>query len=253
MAESNNQIEIGMNKDIWKELQVIFENQMRSIVEPVKMASEQIAKTINDNFKELHQNVEQYGKTAGRFATIMVELGWPPSEELYVTDVKEVVAAYDEKGAEAISGWVNELVVERFRAKKLNEMTENWSQKKWLANRIPILKQAVNAHVNENYFVSVPALLPQIEGIIAERFKHQGKMDGKVQKEYFVELLSKREIYSYDQAIKTFLFDVILVGFEHGTIPRSLLSRHAILHGADTTYGTVTNSLKSILLFDYLQ
>jgi len=164
MAESNNQMKIGMNKEIWKELQVIFEHQMRSIVEPVKMASEQIAKT----FKELHQNLEQYGKTAGRFATIMVELGWPPSEELYVTDVKEVVAAYDEKGAEAISGWVDELVVERFRAEELNEMTENWSQKKWLANRIPILKQAVNAHVNENYFVSVPALLPQIEGIIAE-------------------------------------------------------------------------------------
>jgi len=78
-------------------------------------------------------------------------------------------------------------------------------------------------------------------------------MDGKVQKEYFIKLLSKTEIYSYDQAIKTFLFNVILVGFEHGTIPKSFLSRHAILHGADTTYGTVTNSLKSILLFDYLQ
>jgi len=34
---------------------------------------------------------------------------------------------------------------------------------------------------------------------------------------------------------------------------KSEISRHAILHGADVKYGTASNSLKTILCFDFLQ
>jgi len=66
-------------------------------------------------------------------------------------------------------------------------------------------------------------------------------------------LLNDTDNYSFDEAIQKYYLDIILAGFEHGTVPKSFLSRHAILHGGDTNYGNITNSLKSILLFDYLQ
>lgn len=47
--------------------------------------------------------------------------------------------------------------------------------------------------------------------------------------------------------------DYIVADFKHGIAPNSYLSRHAILHGGDTSYGTIENSLKCILLFDYIQ
>ena len=40
---------------------------------------------------------------------------------------------------------------------------------------------------------------------------------------------------------------------EHGKALQPDLSRHAILHGGDTNYGTELNALKVIMLIDYVQ
>ena len=55
---------------------------------------------------------------------------------------------------------------------------------------------------------------------------------------------------SNDEAFQRFINDIVLVHFEHGKAINSNLSRHAIMHGADKTYGNYLNSLKAILLFN---
>jgi hypothetical protein len=71
-------------------------------------------------------------------------------------------------------------------------------------------------------------------------------------KSYISELLTDDSEFSFDAAVQLFYFEVVLANFEHGEqIP--FLSRHAILHGADVGYGTKSNSLRTILLFDYVQ
>ncbi|HDX9646726.1 TPA: hypothetical protein ROY02_003029 [Bacillus cereus] len=70
--------------------------------------------------------------------------------------------------------------------------------------------------------------------------------------QYLETLLVNEGVFSFDKQIQTFYLNTILVGFEHGEPLQSKLSRNAILHGADVEYGTEENSLKSILIFDYI-
>lgn len=178
-------------------------------------------------------------------------MGYPPTYELLPYEVIEIVELYETDKEKAIP-YVNKLMLEKFNSEALNRMLELWSQSNWTQNRAGIFKDIVRAHELGLYNVSVPAAIAQIEGIIAQGFSHDGKMDGSKMKEYLVRLLSEDSQYSFDDAIKTFYFEKVLVSFEHGKPLRSFLSRNAILHGADVNYGTAENSLKSILLLDYM-
>ena len=52
--------------------------------------------------------------------------------------------------------------------------------------------------------------------------------------------------------MKEFVSSEVFTGFEWGSPLTAALSRNAILHGADTNYGTEINSLKAIVLFDFI-
>ncbi|MDT8900349.1 hypothetical protein [Anaeroselena agilis] len=208
---------------------------------------------ITEMMNQFHRNINEFGNINQQYSAIMVELGWPPYGGLYIPEMKKIIKAYNRFGPEAIREKVDQLFIERFDADEIEKLSGEWGKKKWLAKRMPIIRQAVTAHNAGNYYLSVPAILPQIEGIIVDGYCHNGRMPGKMLKEYYKKLLDESYRYSFDQKIQEFLFHIILVDFEHGITPKSFLSRHAILHGGDTDYGTVTNSLKLILLFDYLQ
>ncbi|PEC09881.1 hypothetical protein CN567_22220 [Bacillus toyonensis] len=77
-------------------------------------------------------------------------------------------------------------------------------------------------------------------------------MGGNKLQKYLETLLVNDGVFSFDKQIQTFYLNTILIGFEHGESLKSKLSRNAILHGADLEYGTEENSLKSILIFDYI-
>lgn len=214
---------------------------------------EDFRKYNKDFFKNIHDQLKQFGKLTQRYSTIMVELGWPPYPDIYPEEVVEIVELYDEFGVEMTRKKLDEYFVERFDKEELNNMLRNWQKKEWYDKRIPILEESLEAHFSGNYYASISTLLPQIEGIIADGFGHIGEMNGFLLKNFLEKLLDAEGIYKFDESIQTFYWDIILAGFEHGSEPESFLSRHAILHGGDTDFGTRTNSLKSILLFDYLQ
>ncbi len=121
-----------------------------------------------------------------------------------------------------------------------------WEHSVWWGHCLEIIPAAVDAHINERYYLSIPALLPQIEGIIADGFGHRGQMGGRRLEKYISALLTDDELYSsYNSIVKVFLDNVVLVSFEHGGAINLSLSRHAILHGADVNYGTPENFFES--------
>ncbi|MFP3489612.1 hypothetical protein R0K20_18625, partial [Staphylococcus sp. SIMBA_130] len=63
-------------------------------------------------------------------------------------------------------------------------------------------------------------------------------------------LLNDTSAFSFDQQVEKYYVDTILAEFTRGEEIKSDLSRHAILHGADTDYGTKVNSIKTILVLD---
>jgi len=147
---------------------------------------------------------------------------------------------------------VENFLISKYDDEKIDEILIKWKKKQWLGKRISILEQAIWAHKEHRFNLSVPAILFQIEGIIAEGYGHYGKMYGRQLERYACKLLSDTSISSFDEAIQHFFLNFILIDFEHGSPAQSSLSRHAILHGGDANYGTIENSLKCILLLDYI-
>ena len=204
--------------------------------------------------RQLAENLKQFDKDQDRFELVMVELGWPPyGMDLTPREMHAIIGVRDSYGVEQAREFVERLFIEHFDHNFLAAMLQKWESAQWLRGRLPILREVMQAHNEGKYWSSVPTLLPQIEGIIAEGYRHNGHMSVAELKSYYDKTLQKTGRYSFDQGIKKFLLEYVLVHFEHGKPLESPLSRHAILHGADTDYGTEANSLKCLLLFDFLQ
>lgn len=158
--------------------------------------AEYFKKDYIDFYNNIHKQLKKYGKISQKFSAIMLELGWPPSGKLYSEEKVEIVKAYDKFGAEGIKEKVDKYFIERFDFEELNNMFNIWSKKRWLSKRIPILKEALHAHFNKNYFSSIPTLLPQIEGAIADGYV--GYLRGDTLKKLIKKLLNDEDEYSFD-------------------------------------------------------
>ena len=221
----------------------------------VKSRLEPFLADLQDSMRRLQEPMRQAGLALDRLPAIMVELGWPPIMELDMPSAIRIVRRYDVEGAEAIREDVGITLLRLYGNGQLRRLLLSWENQRLLSRRIPILKQAVEAHMAGQYWVSVPALLPQIEGIIPERYGHKkgSKCRSTHLKEHLEKLLATQRPTFLDGWMRSFYTEVLLAKFIYGGPTSSSLSRHAILHGYDTTYGTAENSLKAILTFDFLQ
>lgn len=191
-----------------------------------------------------------YDVTAYRQA--MIRHGWPPLFHVDENQLKKLVAIIndDSMAGSEITMQLESCILEWHSNEVLDELLNAWSKHPLLSDSIAaILGDAVHAHQQGKFTLSVPAILPQIEGLIARGYGHQGHMSGKTLKTYFEQLLS---LSIHDNIAKHFLNDKYLAGFEHGNKIDIPLSRHAVLHGGDVEYATAAVSLRAILFFDYL-
>lgn len=207
--------------------------------------------TAVERFNQTWTRVLEFLKECDRASGILVELGWPPHQDLGTGELAEIARIYDAEGPERTARIVHEFMVTRYKGKALERILERWGERRWLRPRFTILEQIVAGHRHGLYFLTVPVGFAQVEGIIAEGFGHQGIMKKEHYTNYLEQLLD--EPRSEHRAMKNFLLNVVLQRFVWGMQEASEFSRHAILHGYDTRYGTEQHSLKVILLFDYIQ
>ncbi|MBN8193949.1 hypothetical protein JI667_17505 [Bacillus sp. NTK074B] len=211
-----------------------------------------IKKYLNRN---LEKEIEEENQMKELFQIVMLDLGFPPSNTLFPKEMKyilELYSSFNGNNSVLLKEEITNFLIDCYNEKELNILLRYWEQQTFCQNRIRILCEVIQGHILGFYNLSVPTMLSQIEGIIVEGFNHVGHMTVKVQKQYIADLLSCTDIGSFDKTINEYFLNTILVSFEHGSEIKSDLSRHAILHGADTNFGTKINSLKCILVFDYL-
>ncbi len=199
------------------------------------------------------EQLREYEDVATRYGPTMLALGWPPSSEPPLDEMKHVLELYDTFSKDEAKQELQTVMLLWYNRDVVLNLLEQWAQKPRLVRRMPIVTDAVMAHVEERYRLSIPVLIAQIEGMIADGFGHQGYMNLNVYKKYLEDLLGSGQSQDLDRCVKEFTLQTVLASFQHGSPISSELSRHAILHGADSEYGTAANSLKAILLFDYLQ
>lgn len=192
-------------------------------------------------------------KTAKEADIILINMGWWILPDWTISEIFNVVSLYKEGKKKEIE----KQIISFFDNKKLNRMLKEWKQNPLLKSRMHILKDAIWAHNKGKYTLSVPALLPQLEGIMVEGLELTGRVPYKELKESFEAKLKTPE-ENFISITKSSGYRIIekyiSEKFEWGQPTNSkAVGRHTILHGHHTNYNRKKTSLKLILLIDYVQ
>jgi len=152
----------------------------------------------------------------------------------------------------------------------LRDAVKRWKTYEFFAPRMPIFYDALEAHIDKKWTLTIPALIPHIEGIAGEillanglSFTKDAIIISKGQKTYPSSVLGKMRA---DKVTPT--MDVIissLLYYLEGTLyeykdfkdfPKirrlRTLNRHAVMHGYQINYATRLNSLRCFLALDSL-
>jgi hypothetical protein len=150
----------------------------------------------------------------------------------------------------------------------LREMVQSWQVKPYFAERFEVINDALIAHLEHKYTLTIPALLPQIEGIALDISGNKGghpertirdlvgdqniEVLASVTKEAFLGMLESTLMYTYigKDFFSPEKFPEYLAN--NNINAEDCLNRHAILHGVQKNYANEINSLRIFLFLDTL-
>ena len=176
------------------------------------------------------------------FAVICIKIKWPPPWHMPARVITRITVAF--QTGKLTPEETTEIFVSFYTPERIKEFGQRWAGYGWLANRLPILREALANHIEERHHSAVCLLLPQIEGVLRDA------LGTKPNRENSVGLIRG---YQLATAAGKFFADVVMETFDpDSAAPIPELSRHAILHGKATDYDTPTHSLKVILFTDII-
>lgn len=231
--------------EIYKQLDLSsLSRRIADIQKPFVQLAEQAAKT--------HKYIKYTEETIREANEILLSLGWWIYPDWTIPSLRKIIDAHKNGKDEEIE----KAIVDYFNDKKLNEMVKNWSSNKKLSPRMQILEDAVWAHNQGKYTLSVPALLPHVEGIINENSGKKGRITHAecitILKDYLGKEFKPGTLSSlFPLAVLKFTEGLLKEKFEWGKPSKK--GRHPILHGHHVSYSNEVFSLKLILLIDYIQ
>ncbi|WP_404377437.1 hypothetical protein [Vreelandella aquamarina] len=201
---------------------------------------------ITPAFEELQHSFRELPPKIQEALLLLAQHGWyldfnMPLPSLW--DIKEAMSSgeIDE---------VEEALVEYFES-QLDEIENSFSAQ--FPHRSHIIASAFKAHRNGEYFLSIPVLLAQTDGICKEVVDQYlfMKKDKKPRTAIYVEQIAAD---TYKAALLSPLAASAPIGAsEHEREEGfNLLNRHMVLHGESLDYGSKVNSLKAISLVNYV-
>lgn len=172
-----------------------------------------------------------------------------PLSQMSVEDLRQLIDVFQAAGAVAVTDRISLHYDEIFGDLDfLQRVAATWTARPAMKRRLPLLLQALRAHELRLYAASIPTLLAQFEGLVADIAGHEGRMTFAELQTHVATIAPKTvagDILSF------FVSDALLAHFQHGSLTPPF-SRHAILHGGDTDYATEKNSRTAILLVDQI-
>ncbi len=191
--------------------------------------------------------VEQIKKTPESLL-LLAKYGWYLGYDSHIA-LPGKLAEFIEKGkAEELDNYLTEYYTERFDG-IISELKKRHPTRKKIFNQIE------TAHKEKLYFVSIPCILAQVDGISNDFTKKKFFLKDKNNK-YLSQItaeITKISKFTMDAFLTPLTNQTPIMAQESilGDFPIDL-NRHKILHGIDIIYGTETNSLKCISLIKYL-
>jgi len=172
---------------------------------------------------------------------LLIKLGWPPPWHLPAITLDRITEA--NTSGNLSDEDVSTILIELYDQQLLDSLLSTWKQFAHLNKRHKILEEGIRNHVEGRFYSAVCLFLPQIEGVIGEELGRQPNPQNDAAAIFSDSTLSK--------AARNFYVRMAREAFSwKRTAPVADFSRHAILHGHDTSFGTPSHSLRAILLFD---
>ena len=139
---------------------------------------------------------------------------------------------------------------------KLQKKVENWLDVRYLKERSPLILDSLEAHRAGKWTLSIPALLPLVDGITRKFCKdHLRRRKGPTRVMHvakFADHYRRKQPRLFGDSFSSFVHENMYatVDLSKAILPPSSINRHGILHGEISDYATEANSLRVFLLLD---
>lgn len=221
----------------------------------IKNAVSQYSKEIIQSYKQITDMLlqqEREKKASRRYTAIMIEIDWPPVLDIPNAATHQIIDLYDSMPIDEFRQKIESSLSKFYDEEELSRKLEEWKTVQILERRLGILEDIIVTHTLGKFHLTVPVTLSQIEGVLGDVYGHRGWMSGKSLEKYLADLFNHCIFNSPELSIESLIRDKVYGDFRWGDPVHSDINRNAILHGAKTDYGNKVNSLKCILLLDYI-
>jgi hypothetical protein len=209
---------------------------------------------ISDLIKLLQENEDA--------AEAFRETGWPIAPSM-PKQLKDRVVKLHKQGK---TRYASQTILGYYRRNHHHNLTltvESWQEHPLFAPRMHIIQRALEAHCNGNYILSIPALLPLVEGILNNYVStnNLSAKFGKIKEVYEAVIGDPGEYSLSTWAIANTLLHhlqsntYVYTSFESElakSIQTRKTTRHTVLHGVAIDYDKPSDSLRVFLILDAL-
>lgn len=184
---------------------------------------------------------ESWSKEARESYPALVQHGWYPDIEMSGRELGDLVAMLSSKNARK----ADREFCEYFES-ALGQISKRFRE--WYPERRHVLTNGFWAHRRHRYYLSVPVLLAQADGICADLLGEQ-LFRRKKKRPAVAAIVEKGDPFWSALLVPLTLSGPISASSQEEQ--NDDLNRHAVLHGKSLSYGTRVNSCKAISLLNY--
>ena len=231
----------------------------KQIWEHVKQFEEAIM-PLMDEFTKAIKNLP---KDIMKVQSYLTDQGWYISPELTIDILRKLADMIDNQKHKKIESFILEFAKSRV-SKTEQRIKNHWPM------REKILDDAFNAHEQGIYTLSIPVMLAQADGICFKilkvflfSIKKEKPRTGRALDQFLKNVKVSNNEFQISSGYNPFLkylrsvsSVMEYINFEDKKNQNNqnyrTLNRHSILHGIDINYYTEANSLRAILILDYL-
>jgi hypothetical protein len=138
---------------------------------------------------------------------------------------------------------------------RLQKKIEGWFDVPYLNERKPLILDSFDAHKTGKWTLSIPALLPLVDGLTRKFRKNHlraSQNPGRaIHIDKFADYYRKKQPRLFGESFASFVRQNMYAKFDFvAGAPPSSINRHGVLHGEIRDYATEANSLRVFLLLD---
>lgn len=223
---------------------------LSSLTEPVSRMQRTLAPMLQMALS-LQEDGERFKERLRVFSEIMVALGWPPPMHMRSSRITEVIAL-GQDDPEAARAAIEAIIKAEYDSDTIDRMVQGWADRPCMALHLDALHEARENLTDHRYRSVVAVVLPIAEALLVHAWGTNEHVSHRRLKRFANEVLEFRDADPSDRALAAYVTGVHFAQFYRGDPIPDTPGRHAVLHGAHVTYGTVENALRVLILVDML-